>query len=74
MSEWIKCSERLPEPGVPVDIWVPDEQHSRLADYILRSNYAGVEGNSFFEPLGSGRSCVRNATHWMPLPEPPQDA
>ncbi len=31
-------------------------------------------GNGFFEPVKSGPTCVRDATHWMPLPPHPYGA
>ena len=53
-----------------VDLWVPDSADSgeRLP------NYRRVERsptNVFFDPASDGLCCVRNATHWMPLPTPP---
>ncbi|MDU9415531.1 DUF551 domain-containing protein [Pseudomonas sp. zfem005] len=69
---WIKCSERMPEAGVTVDIW--SRKHAqRLANYQLVRNYGGKQGNDFFEPVYSGYSCIRDASHWMPLPEEPED-
>jgi hypothetical protein len=72
MSEWIKCSERMPNPGEPVDLWVGGNKGCRLANYRLVKNYGGKAGNDFFEPVESGISCVRNFSHWQPLPAPPE--
>ena len=59
-TDWVKCSERMPELGVPVLViggstaWVDKA-------------YESDDGISFYED-NYGR-----ATHWMPLPAPPQD-
>ena len=58
MSEWISVEDRLPETGERVLIW------KRQALEAVR--YADKKFNRF------GRS-IDNATHWMPLPEPPKE-
>lgn len=73
MSEWIKCSERMPEQHQIVDIWVPGYFPARMCNYRLMKNYGGRKGNDFFAPESSGYTCIRTASHWMPAPEPPQD-
>lgn len=73
MSEWIKVKDRMPKEGQHVDIWAGEHHNCRMTDYVLIKNYAGQKGNDFFEPISSGITCVRCATHWMPLPEPPED-
>lgn len=30
-------------------------------------------GNIYYAPVASGPSCVRDATHWMPIPLPPPE-
>ena len=66
MSKWEKI-ETAPKDKTVVDIWHPEL--GRLVNmrrvYISRSNV-------FYEQTEGGYSCVRYATHWMPLPEPPQ--
>ena len=57
MSEWISVGDRLPKVG----------------DRVLIFNgcvYEVVKCKEGFNRFGLG---VDNATHWMPLPEPPQD-
>lgn len=67
MSQWVKCRERMPEEGKPV---------------LVVSNIGGAVQNNVYE--WDGRTwCDFRAdynelsmdvfTHWMPLPEPPQE-
>ncbi|MGT4980409.1 DUF551 domain-containing protein [Escherichia coli] len=65
---WISCSEQMPDDGQHVII---------LCDgvFVLYAQYRDGEffdvvrdGDEFFETQS------RNVTHWMPLPEPPQEA
>ena len=70
MSEWIKCSDRLPTPNVMV------------LGYILGKTNKSTQGPFFilhknrehhpWEWL-DGNTCYSKVTHWMPLPEPPED-
>ena len=65
---WISCSERMPEDGQHVII---------LCDgaFVL---YAQHRDGEFFDVVRDGdeffETQSRNVTHWMPLPEPPQEA
>lgn len=63
-SEWIKCSEKLPEKPIPVLIYHLGDVSS--ATYIRserKGNYWAKEDRLYnSEP-----------THWQPLPEPPKD-
>lgn len=68
MSEWISVSERLPEPGVPVLIYIPahDEQVTGVlerADGILASDSFHVNECDYWP--------VEHVSHWQPLPPPP---
>lgn len=58
MQNWIKCSERMPEPHQPCLIWVKEE--GVYVDW-------GITGEHF---ANYHRSDV---SHWQPLPEPPQE-
>lgn len=70
MSEWIPIDERLPDPETPVLI-VTGEGHVVDAVFYLR----GYGKSRFFDRTDSdGEGCVWlcYATHWMPLPGPPE--
>ncbi|HHQ9669999.1 TPA: DUF551 domain-containing protein [Escherichia coli] len=67
-DDWISCSERMPDDGQHVII---------LCDgaFVL---YAQYRDGEFFDVVRNGEELFetqsRNVTHWMPLPEPPQEA
>ncbi|EFH2907457.1 DUF551 domain-containing protein [Escherichia coli] len=67
-DSWISCSERMPDDGQHVII---------LCDgaFVL---YAQYRDGEFFDVVRNGEEFFetqsRNVTHWMPLPEPPQEA
>ncbi|EFH9422427.1 DUF551 domain-containing protein [Escherichia coli] len=64
---WISCSERMPDNGQHVII---------LCDgaFVL---YAQYRDGEFFDVVRNGEEFFetqsRNVTHWMLLPEPPQE-
>jgi len=60
MNDWIPVSERLPE---------------KYGDYLAYSQGTGVAWMVFNynKEWISGDEYIRNTTHWMPLPEPPED-
>ncbi|KUX68914.1 hypothetical protein AWF89_21375 [Escherichia coli] len=60
---WISCSERMPDNNHDVlffDVW----------GYI-RIGWFSADDRSWFT---SDDGCCMEITHWMPLPEPPQEA
>ncbi len=77
MSQWIKCSERMPEEDsyvVAAEIgsatlysfvasWFLHGRFNLMEDGLSASNYDG----------GACISMNLSITHWMPLPEPPQE-
>lgn len=71
MSEWINCSDALPEEGVYVLVAMNEivfvETHFWENDCITDSPawFSANEGTEV-SPIG-------NFTHWMPLPQPPTD-
>lgn len=66
MGEWIDVKERLPEKNTRVLIYIKPRKglnpHITVAKFI-GDMFLGGEGYFSFE----------NATHWMPLPEPPTE-
>ena len=60
-----------PKDSTPIDIWRPgfgNDGGERCTN--MRRVDLG-RGNTYYEPVESGPTCVRNATHWMPIPEAP---
>ena len=64
-SEWISVKERLPEAyyGEPDNVLVVDEIGIRKILYF--------DGGCWCYP--TGETYDRKVTHWMPLPEPPEE-
>ncbi|EEZ9844373.1 DUF551 domain-containing protein [Escherichia coli O119] len=68
---WISCSDRMPEKGQNVLISVNFDS-SLVEPLICSARYTGStfrRGDATIKP-GNG---IEQATHWMPLPEPPQE-
>ncbi|EJV7452440.1 ead/Ea22-like family protein [Escherichia coli] len=78
---WISCSERM--PGYPIEVLVAfksDADGEPCLDTgvaILFPDGKWRGGGVFYVMNGDRkyqyRECVREVTHWMPLPEPPQE-
>lgn len=60
MSEWIKCSERMPE--------LDDDGHSEMV--LVASRNGSIHLNFLIDDEWS---LAMEATHWMPLPDLPKD-
>ena len=70
-DSWISCSERMPEKNQNVLISVNFDS-SLVEPLICSARYTGStfrRGEATIKP-GNG---IEQATHWMPLPEPPQE-
>ncbi len=70
-DSWINCSDRMPEKGQNVLISVNFDS-SLVEPLICSARYTGStfrRGDATIKP-GNG---IEQATHWMPLPEPPQE-
>lgn len=65
MSEW-QPIETAPKDGQVIDLW---RGGKRIVEYKWVQL---TPDNGFFEPYGAGICVVRDATHWMPLPDPPK--
>ncbi|HFY2596569.1 TPA: DUF551 domain-containing protein [Salmonella enterica subsp. enterica serovar Typhimurium] len=71
-DSWISCSDRMPEKGQNVLISVNFDS-SLVEPLICSARYTGStfrRGDATIKP-GNG---IEQATHWMPLPESPQEA
>ncbi|EHD1149245.1 DUF551 domain-containing protein [Escherichia coli] len=68
---WISCSERMPEKNH--DVLISVNFYSSLVEPLICSaRYTGStfrRGDATIKP-GNG---IEQASHWMPLPEPPQE-
>jgi hypothetical protein len=67
MREWMPI-ETAPKDERAVDLW----QSSFNRRLTNMSRVELTENNVFYAPVENGPSCVRDASHWMPLPEPPK--
>ena len=63
MSEWIKCSERLPELEKVVLGAFPEG--FRFTCYLIKGGHWRLTGSC-------GQASGYDITHWQPLPEPPK--
>lgn len=69
MSQWVKCSERMPEIGQIVLGW---NGYTVRRCVYTRNKYAKTQKRR--EPrfeISTGASEWYGVTHWMPLPDPP---
>lgn len=72
---WIPCSERLPETDGPYLVvnkatgWIGVYNFSRVKNFP----YFGPQVNAWWRLDDDWYPQSCNATHWMPLPEPPTE-
>lgn len=64
MREWIPVTERLPEPFRPVIVC----REKGKGEYIVEQGFKDV--GDWWKVYGTR---TKNVTHWMPLPEPPEE-
>ncbi|BAS48356.1 hypothetical protein AANUM_1125 [Aggregatibacter actinomycetemcomitans NUM4039] len=68
MSEWIKCSDKMPPFGVDILFYVPSFSNGILTGKVISE---GRTGERFYSAnIGFFPDSV---THWQPLPPPPED-
>lgn len=75
MSEWIKCSERLPEEYVIVICYAKhydDENFSVRPGWCWKQDDKHKWVTSVIGTNGVDGQ-IDEVTHWMPLPSPPED-
>lgn len=65
---WIKCSERMPEAEVDVQVYCSDKKE-QMVGYLERNE---SEGCFRFATWRSGDGIYCQPTHWMPLPAAPE--
>ena len=70
-DSWISCSERMPEKNQNVLISVNFDS-SLVEPLICSARYTGSTFRRGDATIKSGNG-IEQATHWMPLPEPPQE-
>ncbi|HCX7788080.1 TPA: DUF551 domain-containing protein [Escherichia coli] len=68
---WISCSERMPEKNQNVLISVNFDS-SLVEPLICSARYTGSTFRRGEATIKPGND-IEQATHWMPLPEPPQE-
>lgn len=64
MSQWIKCSEQMPDVGVEVIISCNGE---------VMGGMALSRDGAFYEVVEEYWSPPNEPSHWQPLPPPPHD-
>ena len=68
IPRWIPVSERLPEEGVVVLAYLPKQADVESGVYAAMLSKLQTLKGTFSTSFGFGFE----ATHWMPLPEPPE--
>ena len=67
MAEWISVKDRLPEQMKKVLTTVEYDFNGKHYRHLKIAYY---DGNGKWEPLSRQTDEI---THWMPLPDPPED-
>lgn len=65
-QEWVKCSERMPDHSEPVI-------YLRAKDGKFSVGIAYWTVSQKWKPEAQSMKCPEGFTHWMPLPQPPQE-
>lgn len=68
-SSYWRPIETAPKDGTPVDIWRQNGKRGERCTNMRRVDLG--DGNVFYEPIYFGVTCVRDATHWLPVPASP---
>ena len=66
VQEWISVKDRLPETGGYVVCIAKRNPFSRFMPMVAR-----IEKNGWVNPMTE--QYISEVTHWMPLPEPPEE-
>jgi Protein of unknown function (DUF551) len=62
--------ETAPKDSTPIDIWSPSWGGERWVN-MQREDLGN--GNIFYSSVSNGYGVIRDATHWMPIPEAPKE-
>jgi hypothetical protein len=68
--QWISVKDRLPPPEVKVLWWNETADQAGVSSYEYMSHC----NDTMIEWGDAGYISIKNFTHWMPLPKPPEDA
>lgn len=77
MSEWIKCSDKLPADGLMVigSGQKPDQfGGGQWVEPVIYADYEfhpPILHEDSGEMIADFDATMQNTTHWMPLPQPP---
>ncbi|MDU5828517.1 MAG: DUF551 domain-containing protein [Mixta calida] len=69
MTEWIKCSERMPEGEEAVMAYWPRTGHIEDVIFVFDED----DPKQRYHILYDGERMAQEPSHWMPLPEPPEE-
>ncbi|MBA2991527.1 DUF551 domain-containing protein [Salmonella enterica subsp. salamae serovar 47:z:e,n,x,z15] len=67
---WISCSERMPNDKQYVWCW---GKSYGWTEYDTFEGYYDWSRNKWWTVTDDGEEPASKVTHWMPLPEPPQE-
>ena len=78
MSDWISVNDRLPANREFIDVWHSAERDPINNKYDFRiADMHFNQGNFYITKIGAEgdyhyHEVLKDITHWMPLPEPPE--
>lgn len=73
MSEWISVKDRLPEYGQHCLLLIPTSIPFMVCGYVEETDFRFNDCSicdQYGDSIGYEADCI---THWMSLPEPPND-
>ncbi|HEI2783285.1 TPA: ead/Ea22-like family protein [Escherichia coli] len=70
-DSWISCSERMPNDKQYVWCWGKSYSWTECDTF---EGYYDCSRNKWWAVTDNGEEPASKVTHWMPLPEPPQEA